>query len=410
MIPIGMTRELKLVGVEAAPITQDEVHTFLEALFGAFHGELHPHDLRLVGATIEPERSLAVRDDGQIVATAGIYSRHMTVPGGEVPVAAVTMVGVRASHRRRGLLTGMMRRQLADVHEAGVEPIAALWASEGSIYGRFGYGLASFTAHLEVVVREAGLREPPEPRARLGSPEAMRAAMIEIHDAARSQTPGMIDRPSLWWDRRTSDPEHQRHGAGPLRAAVIDGEAYAMYAVTMDFEPSGPAGEVSVREVVAATPEGHAAIWRFLLELDLTRRLTYDLAASDDPLVHLVREPQSVMRRLGDALWVRVVDVPAALTARRYTIPFEVVLEVADAVCPWNAGRWALSSEGTCERTTAPADLELGAAELGAVYLGGTTLAELARARRVTELRSGALATASAAFRGERAPWCPEIF
>jgi predicted acetyltransferase len=413
MIPIGIAREHKLKGVEAARITQDEVHAFLESLFGSFHGELHPEDLRLVGAAIEPERSLAVRDDGQIVGTAGIYTRRMTVPGGEVPVAAVTMVGVRASHRRRGLLTTMMRRQLSDVHEAGIEPVAALWASEGAIYGRFGYGMAALAAQLDVVVREARLREPPEARARLGSPEAMRTAMSEIYEAARGLTAGMLDRSSVWWDRRTADPEHQRHGAGPLRAAVVDGEAYAMYSVKMKFESSGPAGQVDVREVVAATPEGSAAIWRFLLELDLTRRLVYDLAASDDPLLHLVAEAQSVGARIGEGLWVRVVDVPAALAARGYAMPFEVVLEVSDEFCPWNAGRWALTYDGTtaaCERTTAPAGLELTVAELGAAYLGGTTFEVLARARRVRELRAGALATASAAFRGERAPWCPEVF
>jgi predicted acetyltransferase len=413
MIPIGMTREHKLKGVEAARITQDEVQAFLESLFGAFHGELHPDDLRLVGATIEPERSLAVRDEGEIVATAGVYTRRMTVPGGEVPVAAVTMVGVRASHRRRGLLTSLMRRQLDDVHEAGREAVAALWASEGAIYGRFGYGLASLAAELQVVVREAHLREPAEARVRLGSPEDLRTAMVGIYNGTRLQVPGMVHRSSEWWDRRTADFEHDRNGAGPLRAAVIDGEAYAMYSVKMKFEAKGPAGEVSVRELVAATPEGHAAIWRFLLELDLTRRLVYDLSPSDTPLMHLVTEPQSVSASVGEALWLRVVDVPAALTARSYAMPVELVLEVSDDFCPWNAGRWALSYDGetaTCERTSMPAGIELSATELGAAYLGGTTLELLARARRVRELRTGAIATASAAFRSERVPWCPEIF
>jgi predicted acetyltransferase len=399
--------------MEAAPITRDEVPRFLEATFGAFHGELRADERDLIGAAIEPERSLAVRDEGEFVATAGIYSRRLTVPGGEVPAAGVTMVGVRASHRRRGLLTSLMLRQLAEVHEAGVEPVAALWASEGAIYGRFGYGMATLAAQLDVVVREARLRDPPEARARLGSPEAMRGAMTEIYEAARSRTPGMFDRSSVWWDRRIADFEHDRDGAGPLQAAVVDGAAYAMYAVKMRFEPTGPAGSVTVRELVASTPEGGAAIWRYLLELDLTRRLVYELAAPDDPLVHLVTEPQSVVTRVGEALWVRVVDVPAALLARSYAMPFEVVLEVRDDVCPWNAGRWALAYDGTavsCERTTAPAGLELSAADLGAAYLGGTTLEVLARARRVRELRGGALATASHAFRGDRAPWCPDVF
>jgi predicted acetyltransferase len=413
MIPIGMAREPNLHGMEAAPITQDEVPAFLESLFGAFHGELRPELLEVIGPVIEPERSLAVRDDGQIVATAGIFTRRLTVPGGEVPVAAVTMVGVRASHRRRGLLTSLMRRQLSDVHEAGIEPVAALWASEGAIYGRFGYGLASMAAELNVVVREARLRDAPNLRAKLGTPGEMRPSMIAIHEATRAQIPGMLDRDERWWNRRTADPENERNGAGPLRAAVIEDLAYAMYAVNMRFEPSGPAGEVRVREVVAVTPESHAAIWEFLLGLDLTRRVIYEGAAPDDPLLHMVTEPQAVVTRLSEALWVRVVDVPAALTARTYSVPFEVVLEVSDEVCPWNAGRWALKWDGstaTCERTAAQPGLELTAVELGAAYLGGTTLEVLARARRVRELRPGALAAASLAFLGERAPWCPEIF
>ena len=127
----------------------------------------------------------------------------------------------------------------------------------------------------------------------------------------------------------------------------------------------------------------------------------------------MVTNAQDVSVRVGDALWVRLVDVPRALAARSYREPFEVVLEVADEVCPWNAGRWALRWDGetaSCARTATPAGLELTAAELGAAYLGGTTLDQLARAGRVRELRDGALAAASRAFQGERAPWCPEIF
>jgi predicted acetyltransferase len=194
---------------------------------------------------------------------------------------------------------------------------------------------------------------------------------------------------------------------------VIEGASYALYWARTRFENGRPAGEVSVREVVAATPEGQAAIWSFLLGLDLTRRLVYELAPPDDPLPHMVTNAQSVLVRLGDALWVRLVDVPRALRERAYATPFEVVLEVADAVCPWNAGRYALRWDGetaTCAPTATPAGLELGATELGAAYLGGTTLDVLARAGRVRELRSGALAAASRAFQGDRAPWCPEIF
>ena len=168
-----------------------------------------------------------------------------------------------------------------------------------------------------------------------------------------------------------------------------------------------------MRELVALTPEAGAALWGYVLGLDLVRTLNYHLAPSDDPLPHMLTNAQAVVARLGEALWVRIVDLPRALTERTYADPFEVVLEVADEICPWNAGRWALRWDGsaaTCERSSAPAGLELTAVELGAVHLGGTTLHELALAGRVRELRPGALAPVSRAFRGDAAPWCPEVF
>ena len=396
--------------VEPAPIAPDEVPDFLQALHQAFHHAGHPDDIALGAKVLEPERTLAIRDGGRIVGTAAIYSRRLTVPGGELPLAAVTLVGVRPSHRRRGLLTRMMRRQLADLHEAGEEPIAALWAAEAAIYGRYGYGMATMAAELDVESRDARLREPPELRADLREAAEAQGAMAEIHEAARRERVGLLDRPGSWWEVRIADPEHRRDGASELHAAVVEGQAYALYAVKSVWEAGRSAEQVIVRELVAATPEGSGAIWNYLLGLDLTSRLVYDGAAPDEPLLHMVTEAQTVRTRVGEGLWVRLVDVPRALAQRSYPVPFEVVLEVADDVCPWNAGRWALRSDGTCERTSLPAGLQLSVADLGAVYLGGTTLDTLARAGRVKELRAGALAPASRAFRGEREPWCPEIF
>jgi predicted acetyltransferase len=399
--------------VEAAPIGPDEVPEFVDALYQAFHAAGHPEDIARAAEVLEPGRTLAVRDGGLIVATAGIYARRLTVPGAELPVAAVTMVGVRASHRRRGLLTALMRRQLDDVHEAGEESIAALWASEGAIYGRFGYGIAALEAELQVDSRDARLVAPPDLRAELTEPADALAAMAEIYEVVRRDRVGALDRAGSWWKVRIADPEHRREGASDLHAAVIAGHAYALYAVKLDWTGSRPAGRVLVREVAAATPDGGAAIWSYLLGLDLTTRIVYDGAAPDEPLMDMVTEPQAVRMPIGEGLRVRLVDLPRALAQRTYAVPFEVVLEVADDFCPWNAGRWALRWDGgtaACERSSAPAGLQLSAADLGAAYLGGTTLATLARARRVKELRTGALAAASLAFRGEREPWCPEIF
>jgi predicted acetyltransferase len=398
--------------VEPAPVTAEEIPAYVEAAYSAFHNDVPAHYHERWKKVLEPERTLVLRDNGKIVAGTGIFSRRLTVPGGETPVAGVTLVGVRPSHRRRGLLTTLMRRQLADVHEAGREAVAALWATEPVIYGRFGYGIATLAGHIEVDKRRVALRRRPDARVEMLAPADALEAMRRSHEELRPQVPGMLDRDGPWWEDRLRDHESDRAGTQPLRAVVSDG-AYALYAVKPQFVDARPAGEVEVREVLATTEEGRLAIWDFLLGLDLTIKLSWELAPSDDPLPHMVANAQDVRQRLDDALLVRVVDVGGALAARSYREPFEVVLEVADEACPWNAGRWALRWDGstaTCARTAVPAGLELGAAELGAAYLGGTTLDQLARAGRVRELRSGALSAASRAFQGERAPWCPEIF
>jgi predicted acetyltransferase len=413
MIPIAMAREHKLTGVEPAAITADEIPAFRDAVSAAFHGDNTDRYVERLRKVLEPERTLVLRDGERILAGTSIYTRRLTVPGGDVPVAGVTQVGVRPTHRRRGMLTALMRRQLEDVRDAGDEAIAALWASESAIYGRFGYGLATLTTDLHVTTHNARLRT--ETRADvelLRAPDAVER-MKAIHDVARTQRPGMIDREGPWWHFRIDDPEDEREGAQALRAAVVE-DGYALYAGKLRFTETIADGEAHVREVVATTPEGYGAIWSYLLGLDLTRRIVYELAPADDPLQHMVTEARAVTYKyLGDALWVRLVDLPRALRERAYAMPFEVVFEVADEFCPWNAGRWALRWDGataTCAKTALPAGIELTAAELGAIHLGGTTLETLARAGRVRELRSGALAATSRAFRADVEPWCPEIF
>jgi predicted acetyltransferase len=328
----------------------------------------------------------------------------------------VSAIGVIPGHTRRGHLAKMMRLLLDDAHAAG-EPVAMLWASEGAIYGRFGFGIATRAVRYDVQLDRVALRRDvalpdalPSVRAVADALDPMRA----VHDRVRVARPGMLDRRGAWWDRRTYDPEHRRDGAGPLRAAVQpgpDGEpaGYALYAGKASWDDLGPAGSVTVRELVAETPEARAGLWRFLLGLDLMRTLQWRLAPDHDPLTHLLAGNDAVNRRAGDGLFVRLLDVGAALSARTYAADVDVVLEVDDPFCPWNSGRHRLR-DGRCERTDDPADLALGAEALGSIYLGGTPLTALAGAGRVRELRPGALQDAATAFRGSVEPWCPEIF
>jgi predicted acetyltransferase len=394
--------------MELRPATADEYEDFSVATLSAFHRELTDEDRARYRRIDEPERSLAWFDDGRIVATTGAFTRTITVPGATVGCAAVTAVAVVPTHRRRGLLTEMMRRQLEDVRERG-EPVAALWASEGAIYGRFGYGIGASEATLVARRPAARLAAPPPAGKSRADPAGEHVdAMRAVYERVRPVRPGMLDRPGPWWQDRLHDPESDRHGAQPLRAVVTD-EGYALYAVRPAWDDDGPAGEVVVRELVAATPAARALLWTFLLDQDLTRTVTWKQAPVDEPLWLMVTEPRAVRRTVGDALWVRVVDIAAALRARAYAATADVVLEVGDAFCPWNEGRYRLA-DGTCEPTDAEPDLALDAAALGAAYLGGTTLHELAEAGRVRELRAGAVERASAAFRCAVAPWCPETF
>jgi predicted acetyltransferase len=392
--------------MELRPAAGEEFEAFASSLMRAFHRESHDEERQVYAELFEPERSLAWFDDGAIVATAGVFTRELAAPGGVLPCAAVTAVGVRATHRRRGLLSGLMRRQLDGLHDGG-EAIAALWASEGPIYGRFGYGIATRAGEMQARRPAARLSAPPPPGEPLRAgpaPELLEAVRAE-YDRLWASRPGMLGRDERWWAHRVHDPEHRRQGAQPLQAVVVDG-GYALYAVRPGWDEDGPSGQVGVRELLAATPPARAALWAFLLDQDLTRIVTWDLAPADDALYLMLDDPRALRMHVADGLWLRVVDAGRALAGRAYATAADVVLELDDALCPWNAGRWRLSGE----RTTDPADLALGAAELGAAYLGGTTLLQLADAGRVTELRPGALAAASQAFRVDAEPWCPEIF
>src|SRR5215207_2334579 len=395
--------------MELRPATREEFDDFSRAAMSAFHREFSDEDRARYEKIDEPERSLAWFDDGRIVATTMAFTRTLTVPGATVGCAGVTAVAVVPTHRRRGLLTAMMRRQLEDVRARG-EPVAGLWASEAGIYGRFGYGVGATQAHVVARRPAARLAAPPSPGGPLRSGPAGEhlEAMRAVHDRVRRDRPGMLDRAGPWWPDRLHDPQSLRRGAQPLRAVVTD-EGYALYAVRPDFDEDGAAGNVGVRELVAVTREARAVLWAFLLDQDLTRTVTWELAPVDEPLWLMVTDPRAVRRKLGDGLWVRLVDVAAALAAREYATDPEVVLEVTDAFCPWNEGRYQLAG-GACQPTDAEPDLALDVAALGAAYLGGPTLHELAAAGRVRELRPGALARASSAFRGEVAPWCPEVF
>jgi predicted acetyltransferase len=364
----------------------------------------------------ELERMLAAVDDGTIVGGAGAFSFKTTVPGGaSVACAGVTAVGVQPTHRRRGILRSMMRAQIDDIHARG-ESLATLFASEETIYGRYGYGLASLNLNVEIPKAMNAFRPGAEPvgTVRFVQPDEAATLFPPIYDAVRAVTPGMFERGETWWTTRTlSDPPDVRFGGGPKHLVVheVDGipQGYAIYRLGGECGDFGPESSVRAIEVLAATPESTISLWRFLLDIDWTKAATTFLLPVDHPLFLLLARPNHARPRLADGLWVRLVDVGAALSARAYAGDEAVVIDVRDAFCPWNEGRWRLSG-GAAERTDGAADIALDVSDLGSVYLGGFKFRDLQRAGRLEELREGAVYGADAIFRTDLAPWCPETF
>ena len=370
----------------------------------------------------EMDRSLALFEGDQVVATAGIYSRTLTVPGAVVPCAAVTWVTVAPTHRRRGVLTEMMRRQLTGLHEQQREPVAALWASEAPIYGRFGYAPAAYRGGL--TGRPERLRLRPDVdlgtgRVSLVDRETYQPAATALYDAVRRFVPGNLDRDERWWDRRLLDLPAHRDGATALRFLLhteTDGTVtgYAAWRMKGTWTDGGePDGTLIVDEVRAGSTQAYAALWQVLLSVDLVRTVQARMASPDDPLRQLVTDGRALATHPVDSLWVRLVDVGRALSARRYPAPIDLVFEVRDEFCAWNAGRWHLwghPAGAFCDRTDRDPDIVLGIEELSAVYLGGVSLATLQAAGRVTEISPGAVTLASTAFRWPVTPWCPDEF
>lgn len=396
--------------------TPEDFDRINDLLTIAFAEELEEDAVELERSVYEPERAALVFQGDALVGASASYTRDLTVPGGAVPSAHVSMVGVEATHRRRGLLTRMMGRLFDDARRLG-EPVAHLWASEGKIYQRYGYGLAAPRLVFEAD-REVQLREVPADPGRLRAiPLADAAADLrKVYEQAQPDRPGWSSRDDRWWHRVLSDPKSWRGGATALRvlvhetAGAIDG--YALWRVHNTW-PGGEPAAVVVREVVATDPTAYRLLWHFLLNVDLTRRTRFRFAATDEPLLHLVNEPNALNAKLTDALWVRLVDVPAALAARRYPVPVDVVLRTEDPMLPDNSGNWHLvggPDRATCTRTDRPADLDCDLGALGAVYLGGASLGTLAAGGRVRELTPGTLSGVDAAFRWHRAPAATEIF
>jgi predicted acetyltransferase len=412
---------MKGMALEMRPVAADEVRALVEVDSVAFgQPERVEAYIEQAEALLEPDRTHVVFDSGRPVAAAAALSWELTVPGPTtLPAAAVTYVGVVTTHRRRGLLTNMMRAQLEDVMARG-EPMAVLLASESLIYGRFGYGVAVLTDTLEIDRTRTTFARPFDDNGslRLLTADEARKEVPALYEAYRGAQPGEVSRSDGWWTAHFSDPEWNREGASGFFNVVHESSAgpdgYATYRV----RPSWPNGlatyTLEIWDLLATDPTTRTALWRYCLDVDLVTTVQHLNAPVDEPLRWQLAEPRRLrVTRHGDFLWVRLLDIPRALVGRSYAAPVDVVFEVEDGFFPQLGGRYRLHAgpDGAkCERTDADHDIALGVADLGAAYLGGVRFATLARAGRVVERTPGALARADAAFASEPSPYCSTDF
>jgi predicted acetyltransferase len=402
------------------PVAGDEFDRFARAEFAAFAEPL-PAEEHPAWVTGELDRTLAAFEGDEVVGTGRIYSLELTLPGGAVvPTAAVSAIGVLPTHRRRGILTAIMRQQLDDAAARG-ESTAVLTASEGTIYRRFGYGAATAHASFDLDRRHSAFLPEVtiEGRCRLIDEDDARKALPEIFERARRRQPGAISRPDNWWPSQYFVFHEARVGSGPPFHVVheattgeIDG--YVTYSVEHEHAHEIARDRLGVRDLVSTGASARRALWCFVTGVDLVETITAWNVPADEPLRWMLRESRRMrLSSLHDHLWVRFVDVAAALAARRYAVEGRIVVDVRDDFRPESGGRYQLTGgpDGAeCTRTDATADLACSTTELASVYLGGVRITDLARAGLVDELTAGALARVDAMFAVDPLPFSQTWF
>jgi predicted acetyltransferase len=385
--------------------SEEELRAAMRVTESAFGEEQKDEDFERHRKMLPRDRFFAAYDGERPVGTAASFPFRLAVPGGEVAAGGVTWVGVLPSHRRRGILRQLMRSQLDDLRERG-EPLAILWASEAAIYGRFGYGIAAPSTEMNADPSRFAFREDSGPlgTVRIVDHDEAKQLLPRVYDKVWREIPGFVERSADWW-------EQYRLADGPKFCALleIDDEpvAYAIYRIKFGWEDGYSQSQVRLLETLAATPVAARELWRFVFGIDLIVRIRgkYDPAS---PLFLLMTDPRSLQLRVSEGLWLRFVDLEAALAGRTYHGDDSVVIEVRDSFCPWNEGRWRVGQE--VGRTDDAAELELDSADLASAYLGAFDFHRLAEAERVRELEPRALERATTLFRTPRPPFCPEDF
>jgi predicted acetyltransferase len=414
-----------IAGLEIRPPRKEEFEEILALANFVFAEESLPEDVEDSRRVFPWDRALCAYDAGRVVGTLGVYSLELTVPGrGALPAGGITWGGVLHTHRRREILSALLAAHLEDMVRRG-EPLSVLLASEAGIYPRFGYGPASKMMSFSIERAYARFASPSQDRHPRGLTLLTDSEAAErlpaIYESLRLGQPGAVLRDSLWWTHTLHDRPADRQGGSTLHHVVHTGpngvaDGYLTYRLKGRWEAATPLFEAQVVELMAGNPEAYRGLWRYILETDLCQTISYETGRTDEPLRHLLADSRRMrVSAYEDDLYVRLLDIPRALSARTYAAGGELVLEVSERFPTQKTGRYLLSAPAgrpgaTCHATDRPADLTLETAALAAAYLGGESFTTLARAGLVTAPDPAKLEKADAMFSWGIAPHCCTMF
>ena len=408
MIPLPQ-RQTHTMHIDIRTISDDEFDAWSRAEARGFSSHASDEYVEIARSFAELDRTFGAFDGAEIVGTTTTRTSAVTVPGGPVALGFVDDVSVHSTHRRRGILTQMMRAQLDQMHERG-EPLAALSASESMIYGRFGFGVATWADRWSIDRRHTAIRLPANAGGRVTfmDPESARREWPTLHKRVRQERVGMVHYNAAYWGAALWDSEWQRRGAGEFFHVSYIRDGHVAGLCTYRIKDH----DVLVVFLLGEDDEIEAELWQYCFGIDLMSNIYGFVRPVDDPLPWRLEDMRGLRRTRTDHMWLRLIDVKAALQARQYDAEGSVTLGISDSFCPWNDGVYTLEvSRGgvECAPSGRTPDVNLNASDLAAVYLGGVSFSTLAGAGRIEATDDRILSLANRLFRIGRAPWFMEL-
>ncbi|MCP4448166.1 MAG: GNAT family N-acetyltransferase [Myxococcales bacterium] len=404
------------MAIVVRPVTRSEFDQYEEVAMLTFGGEKPEGESRL-HKTLALDRTYAAFDGSELVGTSGAYSHTLSIPGGQIPMAGFTFVSVRPSHRRLGVLRAMVNSHEEDMASRN-EAVSGLWSSESSIYGRFGYGVAVDSYHLEADASHLDfLSSLALDKIRFIDKERAYEILSPVYAAAAHSRPGMVSRSENWWQNRTLHDGPPRRGSGSsLRIAVARRQekvvGYVMFRQQSRNDRGLLDGEITIAELVGVDPEAEQSLWHFVCRLDLFPQVRYWNAPLDCPLPWIIHDRRRVRRLRNDCLWLRLRDVPTALAARTYAGAGSLRITLQNEPGGDILGRHTLevaNGKARCTTFAGEGEVAISQQDLASLYLGTFKPSELAAVRRLSASPT-TVAKADALFAWPQAPWCAEIF